>query len=107
MTKAISLTCPECGARFAQAHHRQMFCTPAHKSAFGNRQTGRAAVVQLGQVWRAARGSKDPAVREAGKLAFALMCRSLDSFNTEDRLAGRMNAVALFIRRQAAGLLNF
>lgn len=107
MTKAIALTCPECGAPFEPTQLRQLFCSPAHKKATANRKLGRSAIVQLGQVWRAARGSKDPGVRAAGKLAFALMCRRLDEANTEDRLAGRLNPVALFIRQQDAGLLNF
>lgn len=105
MDQAITLTCPECGERFLRTHHLQLFCAPAHKKAFGNRQLSRAAVVQLGQVWRSARSSKDPGVKAAAKLAFALMCRRLDEANAEDRAAKRPRPEQVFMLRQAAGLI--
>lgn len=102
MMQAIRLTCPECGAAFTRTHHLQRFCTSAHKVAFNNRELARGkSMVSLAQAWRAARGSKDPADREAARAAFAKLCRLVDAANTEDRLAGRANALRLYRRREA------
>lgn len=106
MTRA-TLKCPECGENFARTHHRQQFCTPAHSKAYNNRQLARGqSVVGLAQAWRASRNTSDPAAREAGKLAFAQLCRLIDECNTQDRLAGRVNPLQVFRTRTAAGLLD-
>jgi hypothetical protein len=105
MARQRSLTCPECGQSFAQVHHRQSFCTPAHKVAFNNRLTGRS-VAQLAQAWRAARSSKDPAMRQAGNMAFKMLCQKTDMFNEEDRNAGRLHPTRVFMQRERDGLLD-
>lgn len=107
MAKVITLTCPECGEPFARKHHRQLFCSPAHSKAYSNRQLARGqSVVALLQVWQASRTSKDPAAREAGRVAFAQLCREARTFNAEDREAGRADPVKLFRIRMAEGHLD-
>ena len=43
---------------------------------------------------------------EAGRVAFALLCREARAFNAEDRAAGRLDPVRLFRARSAAGLFE-
>lgn len=101
-------TCPECGQRFSQGHHRQQFCTPAHGIAYNARiQSEGQAVMGLAKAWRASRNQKGQGeIREAGKEAFILLCRLLDESNTNDRLAGRTHPTTMYIRRQNANLLG-
>jgi hypothetical protein len=101
------LACPECGEAFRPAHHRQQFCSPEHAKVFNNRQLARGQkLVGLALAWRQARSTKDPDLKEAGKAAFMQLCRLLDAYAAEDVKAGRLNAVRLFRRRVAAGLLD-
>lgn len=101
------LACPECGETFRPTHHKQQFCTPAHKKAHGNRQLARGQkVLGLAPAWRQARSTKDPELKAAGKAAFTQLCRQLDAYGSEDVAAGRLNAVRLYRRRVAAGLLD-
>ena len=81
--------CPECGAKFKANHPGAQFCTPAHKTAFHNRQKGRASVVMLAMAYRQKRGAKG-----TGAECFKEMCRLLDLFNAEDREAGRPGAAS-------------
>lgn len=106
MPKPIK-TCPECGNRFPQAHHRQLFCIPAHGRTYNKRIEHEAmAPWGLAKAWRAARSAPVGPLREAGKDAFILLCRLIDESNTKDRLAGRMNATKVLIQRQAYNLLG-
>lgn len=81
--------CAECGGRFGAKHPAAQFCSPAHKTAFHNRQKGRSHVIMYAMAYRQGRGKK-------GTPADCLkeMCRLLDQFNREDREAGRPSAVA-------------
>lgn len=106
MTK-LFLACPECGQRFERKHHRAQFCSPQHAKLYNNRQLARGqSIVGLAQAWRGARSSRDAGVREAAKMAFAQLCRELDTFNAEDRGGGRVSATQVYRRRVAAGLLD-
>lgn len=101
-------SCPECSVRFRPTHHRQHFCTPAHKTAYNNRLLGEGQrIVGMAKAWRAGRSIKDPDLRQAAKEAFSQMCRELDELNAQDKKAGRLPALRLFYRRMRAGLLDF
>lgn len=89
-----SRTCCECGQKFVAKHPGAGFCTPAHKTAFHNRQKGRSSVVMIAMAYRQKRGGKG-----TGAEAFKEMCRLLDLFNEEDRKAGRPSA-ATYIEGQ-------
>lgn len=84
-----SRACAECGVKFVAGHPGAQFCAPAHKTAFHNRQKGRASVVMLAMAYRQKRGGKG-----TGATAFKEMCRLLDLFNDEDRKAGRPSAAS-------------
>lgn len=103
----ITLTCPECGQKFVAKHHRAQFCTPAHSRAYNNRQLAEGQrIVAMAKAWHMARSTSDPALKAAGKDAFSQLCRELDALNQADAAAGRMPALKVFRRRQAAGLLD-
>lgn len=80
--------CPECSLPIERKSSRgpvPVFCCSAHKVAFNNRQTVRGrTIVSLAMAWRQQRGKKG-----VGSSAFEEMNRILDSFNAEDREAGR------------------
>lgn len=82
-------TCAECGEKFTAKHTGAQFCAPAHKTAFHNRQKGRASVVMLAMAYRQKRGGKG-----TGAECFREMCRLLDLFNEEDRKAARPSAAS-------------
>lgn len=101
------LACPECGERFTPGHHRQVFCTPAHSRAFNNRALARGqSIYTLAMTWRSARSARTETSKAAGRAAFSALCRALDAYAAEDTQAGRPNAVGLFRRRDALGLLD-
>lgn len=101
------ITCPECGGRFPQGHHRQLFCIPAHGRTYNKRvESESMAVMGLAKAWRAARSAPAGPLREAGKEAFILLCRQIDASNTADLKAGRMNPTRLFAIRRNMGLLG-
>lgn len=105
--KAHRFKCPECGADVFSAHPRQQFCTPKHSKDYSNRQLKRGQrLASLAQAWRLSRGRKDDESRSSASFAFAQFCRLLDQFNAEDREAGRVDALRVFQRRMAAGLLD-
>jgi len=102
-----SITCPECGLKFPQAHHRQLFCIPAHGRAYNKRVEGESMkIMGLAKAWRAARSAPVGPLREAGKDAFVMLCREIDASNSADHKAGRMNPTRLYTIRQARGLLE-
>ena len=80
--------CPECGAKFKANHPGAQFCTPAHKTAFHNRQKGRSHAIMYAMAYRQGRGRKGVAAE-----AFKELSRLLDRFNAEDRAAGRPSAM--------------
>ncbi len=83
--KLSTRLCPECGETFQTDHHSKRFCTPAHKQAYANREAAQGKVIaSLVKAWRLGRGSKGVA-----KAAFAELCTIVDSFNAEDKAAGR------------------
>ena len=81
--------CPECGDKFVAAHPNAQFCSAAHKTAFHNRQKGRAHVIMYAMAYRQGRGRKGVAAE-----AFKETCRLLDMFNAEDRAAKRPSALS-------------
>lgn len=102
MPKPVMI-CPECGERFAQGHHRQLFCGPVHQKAFNNRRTARGGkLVTLFMAARAMRGgsSGDPKLRPAAKDAYMLAHRLVDQYIAEDRAAGRMHPTKVFDQLQ-------
>lgn len=106
-TKSFAI-CPECGSRFERKHHRAQFCTPAHSRTYNNRQLAEGQrIVALAKAWRAGRSVKDPGLKQAAKDAFGQLCRELDILNRQDAEAGRVAALRVYRRRQAAGLLEF
>lgn len=106
MPKIIA-TCPECGSRFEKKHHRAQYCSPAHSKAYNNRHIAEGQrIVALAKAWRATRNTSDASLKQAGKEAFAMLCRELDALNRADHDAGRVPALKVFKRRQAAGLLD-
>lgn len=82
-------TCAECGEQFVATHPGSQFCTKEHKTAFHNRQKGRASVIAYAMAYRQKRGAKG-----LGADCFKEMCRLLDLFNEEDRNAGRPSAAS-------------
>lgn len=99
--------CPECGQQFGTNHPVKSFCTPGHKVAYNNRQIAEGQrIVGLAKAWRAARSSKDPIIRQAGKDAFSDMCRELDALIADDRTRGNMHPARLFHQRQRLGLMD-
>lgn len=101
----ITLTCPECSVRFLAAHHRQMFCTPAHSKAYSNRQLAEGQrIVAVAKAWRMSRNAKS--MKAVGAEAFQMLCQELDALNAADAKAGRMPAVKVYARRKAAGVLE-
>lgn len=78
--------CPECGQTFSTNHPTKRFCTPAHKQTYANREAAQGKVIaSLAKAIRLKRGS---GVKEA----LSEYNRIVDSFNAEDREAGRPNA---------------
>lgn len=78
--------CPECGSTFSTNHPTKRFCTPAHKQAYANREAAQGKVIaSLAKAIRLKRGS---GVKEA----LSEYNRIIDSFNAEDRAAGRPSA---------------
>ena len=89
--------CPECGCTFATGHRTKRFCTPQHKQDYANREAAQGKVIaSFVKAWRLGRGSKGVA-----KAAFAELCTIVDSFNAEDKAAGRPPA-SLYVK----GLLD-
>ena len=86
--------CPECMVLFKPRMAGTLFCCPAHRDAFANRQTVRGRVVTPFAL--AARITRDgtrgkPEARAAGKKAAAVMRRLYQRYRDEDRAAGRMD----------------
>lgn len=99
--------CPECGSSFEVKHHRAQFCSPAHSRAYNNRQLAEGQrIVALAKAWRQGRNKQTPGDKQAAKDAFAQLCRELDALNQGDAAAGRVPALRVYRRRQAAGLLD-
>lgn len=90
----VERTCPECGVAFETKSRTKLFCLPAHKLIFHNRNAARGKVLTpLAMAWRGRRGGDDTA-----KLAFRRMNTLLDEWNAEDLKAGRM-LMAEFVER--------
>lgn len=107
-------TCPECGERFTQAHHRKLFCSTPHQIAFNKRREKRGhRLATLALAWRAGRSmgrAKTPEaqeLKEAAQDAFGHMCRLLDEFAAEDRAAGRMHPTKVFNQLQRYNMLDW
>lgn len=100
----VYMTCPECGCRFPQRHHRAMFCSPAHQKAYNNRQLSRGQrLVTLAQAWRGGRsGSAED--RAASTEAFTELCRLISDYNEVDKKAGRPSAARVYRVRRTMGL---
>ena len=107
--------CPECGnpityerkptgANQAKRGVMPVFCCPAHKRAWNNRQATRAApLMLLMQVWRKGRHKKGS---KAAKVAFTELCLAIDKATAEDVAAGRPPAIEVYearLRRQGRG----
>jgi hypothetical protein len=107
VAKIPTATCPECGGTFASANLRKLFCRPACSKAYSNRSLARGqAVLGLALAWRAGRHGKTPADKAAASAAFGELCRRLDRIAAEDRAAGRLDALRLYRKRSAAGVLS-
>lgn len=80
-----AIACAECGMKFTPVKSWQQFCCKAHKAAYGNRHAAEGKVIAaLVKAWRLKRGTGAVA-----KEAFAELCSIVDSFNADDRVAGR------------------
>lgn len=93
--------CPECMNPVAAIQPGQIFCCPAHRSAFQNRQRirGRQLVpfAMADRITRSGTAGTDEA-REAGKQARAVTQRLIARWTAEDKAAGRMPMVD-YVRR--------
>ena len=95
--------CPECGASFAPVHAFQLFCSPAHRDTWANRQTVRGRVltplVIVARITRdGTRGN-----RETGKRAAADSAQLIQRYRDEDLAAGRMAWPEYLSRRYEIG----
>lgn len=98
--------CPECLTIFAARERRQLFCCPAHKAAWNNRQTVRGRqLVPFDMVARLTRGGTrgTPAERATGKRAARDHHKLTQRFRDEDHAAGRMAMVEYQRRRYELG----
>ncbi len=95
--------CPECMEAFKPQDQRQLFCTPAHRTAWNNRATVRGRV--LTPYVLAARVTRDGTRgnREAGKHAAQVRHRLIQGYVEEDRAAGRMDWASYVALRQKHG----
>jgi hypothetical protein len=101
--RAPNATCPECGQPFRRVQWRQLFCCPAHKAEFHNRNTARGrTLTPLVMAARQTRGGSrgDTATGKAARRdADFLMHR----WTIEDREAGRMSMVEYMALRRRLG----
>lgn len=97
--------CPECSAVFWPDDIRRRFCSPEHKRAWENRQTGRGqGLVILAQAWRQGRNKKG---NVAAKWALNEFANLLDQMTRDDKASGRMPALmVLEARLKSEGLLG-
>lgn len=97
--------CPECAKLFPLTDLRRRYCTPEHKRAWENRQTGRGqGPVFMAMAWRQGRHRKGS---EAAKWAFSEFCIALDRMSAEDKASGRMSALDILTdRMRADGILD-
>lgn len=80
---------------------RKVFCCPAHKKAYHNRDLAvGGSLVILAKAWRQGRHRKaDPLMREAAKYAFSEFCLALDRATADDRASGRAPALEVLTGR--------
>lgn len=72
-------SCQWCGVQFETSHPSKLFCTPAHKEAFGNFMASRGKVLMpIALAWRTQRGRKG-----VGADALAEMVAFLDKCAAE------------------------
>lgn len=99
--------CGECSAPLARAHgKRNMFCSRACQTAFGNRMTVRGRVLApLAMVDHLTRHGMrgQPEHRAAAKDACRQLRQQIERYAAEDRAAGRMTAVEYVARRARLG----
>jgi len=96
-------TCPECGTLFRAAHPRQIFCSPAHKRAWHNRDTVRGArLTTLAMAAHSTRGGTR-GDKETGKRARRDSEQLMRQWDADDRAAGRMRAVEYVALRNRLG----
>lgn len=96
--------CPECGAHFALAHPRQIFCSKPHKRAFENRLISRG--VSLTPAYMAARitrGGSQGRHKVAGIRARQIAEQLVANWTADDREAGRMTMDAYYALRLRLG----
>jgi hypothetical protein len=96
--------CPECGVLHKPRQAGTLFCCPAHRDAWNNRQTVRGRVLTRYVI--AARITRDgtrgtPDQRAYGRKAAQIMRRLINRYRDEDRAVGRMD-MADFIGRLIA-----
>jgi hypothetical protein len=102
-TGAPRATCPECGLPFTLTASRQMFCSPAHKATFHNRQTVRGRVLTpLSIADRITRGGSR-GDKVTGRAARGDAQKLMDRWAADDREAGRMSMTEYVRRRKALG----
>ena len=96
-------SCPYCPARFTPTHHRQFYCTPAHKKAMDRLQQVRGQrIAVLVQAWRTGRHRRPgTADRATANDALSQLATLADQWNAEDKAAGRPGAIKLLQRRSA------
>ena len=98
--------CPECGKLFEPKVRNQLFCTPAHNTAWNNRATARGRVLTpLSMVASITRNGTrgTPEAREAGRAAARNQHFLTQRWRDEDRKAGRMEWPEYLSRRIAIG----
>ena len=97
--------CQECGKAFAPNRPQQVFCTPAHKTAFWNRQAKRGKVLMpllltMTNERRAPSGSEDA---ELCSYARNTVYELAAIWNAEDKDAGRPPMKELAALKKEAG----
>lgn len=90
--------CPECGGVVVRTSTKgppRVFCKPACKRAFFNREAvdGRA-IIALAKAWRLTRNNRDD--RQLGADCLSAMSSILDLMNERDRREGRTSAMTMY-----------
>lgn len=90
--------CPECGDDFIATNPAQGFCATGHQKAFHIRNATRGKIaLPLVQAWRLGKNGRT----EDRAFAFSQLCALADTWNREDRTAGRRPDIIVMRKRKS------